>query len=58
MYHTVTLFFAKKETVRFKVYADTGTGALCSVLGFDWSIEQRKGFLGATVDPYKKGDVI
>lgn len=58
MYYIVTVFLAKKETVRFKVLADTATGAVISVLAFDWSIEQRKGFLGATVDTFEEGDEI
>jgi len=58
MMYAVTVFFAEKKTFRFKVLADTSTSALLKVLAFDWTIEQRKGFLGATVDPYKQGDKI
>lgn len=58
MYHIVTIYLTKKETVRFKVLADTATGALISVLSWDWTLEQRKGFLGAMVNPFKKGNVI
>lgn len=59
MYHLVTVYFPKDDKpTRFKVLADTATGALIAVLAFDWTIEQRKNFLGARVDPYVKGTEI
>lgn len=59
MLYTVTIYFSKEpEPVKFKVLADTSTGALISVLAFDWPLEQRKRFLGARVDPYVKGAAI
>lgn len=58
MLYTVTVYFARTEDVKFKVLADTATGALISVLAFDWPLEQRKRFLGARVDPYVAGQAI
>lgn len=58
MYHLVTMYFDGKEPIRFKVLADTPTGAAIAVLAFDWSVEQRKAFHGSRVDPYVKGTVI
>lgn len=54
MYHLVVLHFAEADAVRFKIMADTPTGALIAALAFDWSISQRKAFLGARVDPWTK----
>ncbi len=54
MYHLVVLHFAKADPIRFKIMADTPTGALCAALAFDWTIAQRKAFLGARVDPWTK----
>lgn len=54
MNYLVTLHFSKTSPARFKVLAETATGALIKALGFDWSIEQRKAFLGARVDPWEK----
>jgi hypothetical protein len=58
MFHLVTLYFAKRDAVRFKIMADTPSGALISALAFDWTHADRAAFLGARVDPYKPGDVI
>lgn len=58
MLHLVTVHFKGQDALAFKVVADTGTGALIKVLAFDWTIEQRKVFLGARVDPWTKDTTI
>lgn len=58
MNYLVTLHFEGAAPARFKVLADTATGALISALAFDWPLEQRKAFLGARVDPWTKDTVI
>lgn len=59
MYHKVTVYFRKSDQpCRFKVLADTCTGALISVLAFDWTIEQRKDFIGARVDKWEESDKV
>lgn len=59
MYHVVAVYFRKMDQpTRFKVLADTGTGALIAVLAFDWTLEQRKDFIGARVDAYVKGSKV
>ncbi len=58
MFHLVTLYFAKTAAQPFKVMADTPSGALIAALAFDWSIAQRKAFLGARVDPWKEGTAL
>lgn len=58
MYHLVTIHVLNEAPARFKVLADTATGALIAALAFDWTLEQRKAFLGARVDPWTKDTTI
>ena len=58
MYHLVTLYFNETDPVRFKIFADTGTGALIAALAFDWPLEQRKAFSGALIEPWTEGTQI
>lgn len=58
MLHVVTVYFVGEDPTKFKVLAETATGALLKVIAFDWTVEQRKAFLGARVDSYVKGQVI
>lgn len=55
MYYSVTMYFRGEESPpRFKVLAETATGALLSVVAFAWTVEQRKAFICARVDPYEE----